>query len=230
MYNNNYGKQGSKSANENNGIGYGLFILLTITAIILISLVISLAVMTISDLSNNNNKGNDSNLNDDKQSSTTDDKSSANSDAINVGVGNTPLFPTQPSRNNYVIGQASDVKAIDSTNIKSQHSILVDISSYTSVAEKSADAKIYPASMTKVMTLLVACEHVTNLQKKLTVTDEIAKFAADNEGSGAGLKVGESYTVEDLLYLISYQSDTIASILIAEDIAGSEEEVSDKSL
>ena len=144
------------------------------------------------------------------------------SGAINVGANKTPLFPTTPSRSIYVIGQAADVKTIDSTSIKSQHSILVKLSSYESIAEKSADVKIYPASMTKVMTLIIACENVTDLQKKLTVTEEIAKFAADNEGSGVGLKVGESYSVDDLLYLISYQSDTIASILIAKEIAGSE--------
>ena len=133
------------------------------------------------------------------------------------------MFPTTPSRTSYIIGRAADVKSIDTDKVKSQHSILVDLSTYESVAEKSADAKIYPASMTKVMTLVVACERVTNLDKKLTVTEEMATFAKENEGSGVGLKIGESYSVKDLLYLISYQSDTIASILVAEHIAGSPE-------
>ncbi|MBO5845022.1 MAG: D-alanyl-D-alanine carboxypeptidase, partial [Clostridia bacterium] len=100
--------------------------------------------------------------------------------------------------------------------------VKVGADSLVSIVEKNADAKMYPASMTKVMTLVVACERVTDLDKKLEVTAEIAKFAEDNDGSGAGLKVGESYTVKDLLYLISYKSDTIASMLIAEHIAGSE--------
>ena len=141
--------------------------------------------------------------------------------SISAGLDNTPLFQTVKSRDSYVIGQATEVKQIE--KIKSQHAILIDLSSYTSVAEKEADTKIYPASMTKVMTLIVACERVTSLDKKLTVTDEMVKFAEDNDGSGVGLKAGESYRIEDLLYLISYQSDTIASILIAEHIAGSEE-------
>lgn len=133
------------------------------------------------------------------------------------------LYPTVPSRDSYVIGKASDVKEINSTSVTSGYSILVDLASYSSIAEKSADTKIYPASMTKVMTLVIACERITDFSKELTVTQEIADFAAQQGGSGVGLKVGDSYTVEDLLYLISYQSDTIATILIAEHVAGSEE-------
>lgn len=211
MKSDNY-KRPNSNKNDLLSVNYGFFLLLTITAVILLSLVITLTIMTVSD----------NNALDQGDKGDPGIQTPGDSGAVNVGVGNTPLFPTTPSRDSYVIGQASDVKTIDSTSVKSQHSILVDLSTYKSIAEKGADTKIYPASMTKVMTLIIACENVTNIQKKLTVTEEIAKFAADNDGSGAGLKVGESYSVEDLLYLISYQSDTIASILIAQEIAGSE--------
>ena len=215
MKTDNYVRQNSSKSNLLS-LNYAFFILLAATAVLLVSLVLALTVMTISDASADPNKDN-----------TIDnggtDSTPIGSGAINVGANNSPLFPTTPSRSSYIIGQAADVKTIDSTAIKSQHSILVKLSTYQSIAEKSADVKIYPASMTKVMTLIIACENVTDVQKKLTVTEKIAKFASDNDGSGAGLKVGESYTVEDLLYLISYQSDTIASILIAEEVAGSEE-------
>ena len=214
MKTDNYTRQNLSKGNRFN-TGYAFFALLAITAVLLVSLVIALTVITISDT--RSMKNNDNMLEDDSA-----DSGALDSGAINVGTNKTPLFPTTPSRSSYVIGKAADVKTIDSTEIKSQHAILVKLSTYESIAEKSADVKIYPASMTKVMTLIIACENVTDVQKNLTVTEEIAKFAADNEGSGAGLKVGESYSVEDLLYLISYQSDTIASILIAEEIAGSE--------
>ena len=215
MKTDNYVRQNSSKSNLLS-LNYAFFILLAATAVLLVSLVLALTVMTISDASADPNK--DNTIENDGT-----DSGSHNSGSVNVGANNTPLFPTTPSRSSYIIGQATDVKTIDSTAIKSQHSILVKLSTYQSIAEKSADVKIYPASMTKVMTLIIACENVTDVQKKLTVTEEIAKFASDNDGSGAGLKVGESYSVEDLLYLISYQSDTIASILIAEEIAGSEE-------
>ena len=214
MKTDNYARQNS-SKSCHLSMNYTFFILLALTAVLLVSLVLTLTIMTISDVRADGSR-------DDMIENDGTDSTPVGSGAINAGANNSPLFPTTPSRSSYIIGQASDVATIDSTAIKSQHSILVKLSTYQSIAEKSADVKIYPASMTKVMTLIIACENVTDVQKKLTVTEEIAKFASDNDGSGAGLKVGESYSVEDLLYLISYQSDTIASMLIAEEIAGSE--------
>ena len=138
----------------------------------------------------------------------------------------TPLFKTNPTRSSYKIPTAQGVVTLVGDDfITSNNTILVKLSgsSMESIVEKNADAKMFPASMTKVMTLIVACERVTDLSKKLTVDEEVAQFAYEQGGSGAGLKAGESYKVEDLLFLISYKSDTIASILIAEHIAGSEE-------
>ena len=138
----------------------------------------------------------------------------------------TPLYPTKETRTSYKINTASNVTTLVGDDfIKSNNTILVklDANGMSSIVEKNADAKMFPASMTKVMTLIIACERVTDLSKKLTVDDETARYAYEQGGSGAGLKAGESYRVEDLLYLISYKSDTIASITIAEHIAGSEE-------
>ncbi len=199
-----------------NQIGIGFFAVLLGVAVVLLSLVISVFVIV--------SNGGDNTPITDNPTGNNNNNNPKDPPSVNAGLNNSPLFPTNPSRTSYIIGQASDVKQISSDEkIKSQHSILVDLTNYQSIAEKGADDKIYPASMTKVMTLIVACERVTDLKEKLTVTEEIARFAEDNEGSGAGLKVGDSYTVEDLLYLISYQSDTIASHLIAQHIAGSEQ-------
>ena len=143
-----------------------------------------------------------------------------------VIVNTTPLFPTSETRSSYKITTSQSVTTLSGDDfIKSNNTILVKVSdgALTSIVEKDADAKMFPASMTKVMTLIVACERVTDLSKKLTVDAEVAQFAYEQGGSGAGLVADESYKVEDLLYLISYKSDTIASILIAEHIAGSEE-------
>ena len=198
-----------------NQLGMHFFAVLLGVAVVLLSLVISLFVIMSNGADNtpitDNPTGNNNNNPKDPPS-------------VNVGLNNSPLFPTNPSRTSYIIGKASDVKQIDDDNeIRSKYTILVDLSSYESIAEKGADEKIYPASMTKVMTLIVACERVTDLKEKLTVTEELVNFAADNEASGAGLKAGDSYTVEDHLYLIAYKSDTVSAHLIARHIAGSEE-------
>lgn len=142
-------------------------------------------------------------------------------------VGNTvnksALYPTIPSRSSYLSTSAGNAVQIGD-NIRSNNAILVELGGYTSIAEKAADQQMYPASMTKVMTLLVACENVTSLNKKLVVTQADIDYKDENGGSGllVASSLGDGFTVEDLLYMISYKSDTIACLMIAKEIAGSE--------
>jgi len=145
--------------------------------------------------------------------------------SIPAGLSKDPLYPTRESRSSYKVTKgAGAVVLTDSSFISANSTVLVKVGgdSLQSAVEKNADAKIYPASMTKVMTLIVACEMVTDMEKKLTVSKENADFAAASDGSGAGLKVGEEYSVEDLLYLVSYKSDTIACLTLADYLAGGE--------
>lgn len=112
----------------------------------------------------------------------------------------------------------------EDTGIKSAHAVLVTLGDNTSIAEKGADTKVYPASMTKVMTLLVACENARDPNALLTVTQEMVDYHKQTGGSGMmAFVAGESITVEDALYLVIYDSDTIACLLLAEYVAGSEQ-------
>ena len=138
------------------------------------------------------------------------------------GGGKKPLSATVPTRSDYVSTKGANVAYV-TDEIESNNTILVELGNYTSKAEKGADTKIYPASMTKVMSLLVACENLTSLKKMLKVSEEVATYSEKVGGSGVGLKVGEELSVEALLYLASYMSDTIAILTLAEYIAGSEQ-------
>lgn len=133
----------------------------------------------------------------------------------------TPLYPTVASRDSYKSTKGESVTTL-SDEIKSNNTILVELDGYTSIVEKGADEKIYPASMTKVMTLLVICENVTDLSEKLTVTEEMVEYKKKNDGSGENFFAGEALTVKDFIYLIIYDSNTIACQILAEHIAGSE--------
>ena len=93
--------------------------------------------------------------------------------------------PTNLSRSNYSVSVPEGVQAIE--GISSQAAILLDLDNYSTIAAKNATTKIYPASMTKVMTLLVACENIQNLNELLTVTAEQVKYQADH---GGGLTAG----------------------------------------
>ncbi len=69
-----------------------------------------------------------------------------------------------------------------------------------SVLEKFPDAKIYPASMTKLMTALVVVESLGDLNEKLTVTYDTVDKMYTAEASMAGFEGGEDVSVIDLLY------------------------------
>lgn len=152
-----------------------------------------------------------------------------NNPSVQVGGNLTPIYvaPTQKSRSDYRATNNGTAQQI--SGITSGCAILIDLNSFTSVAEKNADAKIYPASMTKVMTLVVACEALAqknvDLNTELTVDSEMIKFAYAEEGSGKMktlASAGTKFRINDLLYLIAYDSDTIASMMIANYIAGDE--------
>ena len=112
------------------------------------------------------------------------------------------------------------------TEIISGAAVLIDITDNRTVAGKNADVKIYPASMTKVMTLLVACENAKDPNALLTVTKEMTEKYAKPENEGASIafewQEGNQVTVEDALHMVIYKSDTYACWLLADYVAGSE--------
>ena len=109
------------------------------------------------------------------------------------------------------------------TGISSAAAVLIDMNSGNAIAGKNADVRIHPASMTKVMTLLVACEKAQNAGKLLTVEQWMEDYRQSTGASGnLGFVAGDQISVESALYLINYRSDTIACLLIAQYIAGNE--------
>ena len=79
-------------------------------------------------------------------------------------------IPTRPSA-------GANTKTLTS-EIDSQYAILIDAESGEILAQKGADVRFAPASMTKVMTLIVACEQLTeaDLDRYVTMTDEILLY------------------------------------------------------
>ena len=109
-------------------------------------------------------------------------------------------------------------------DVNANFMILVDADSNLIVAEKNGESKMYPASMTKVMTLLVACEHITDLDKEVEITSDIIDYVNDNDASNCGFKAGEIVTVKDLLYGLILPSGADAALALVRLIAGSEKQ------
>lgn len=108
-------------------------------------------------------------------------------------------------------------------NIDCTHAILIDTEKNSVVADKGGEERIYPASMTKVMTALVAVEKCESLDETFAMTNEIIAPLAAANASVAGFAPGEVITVRDLLYGTLLPSGADATGGLAVLIAGSEE-------
>lgn len=117
---------------------------------------------------------------------------------------------------------ASDID-IDLNHLYSRYAILVDEDSGEVMAQKGGGEKIYPASMTKIMTAILAVENSDDLSERVTVPPEIFPPLYDEGASMAGFESGEEVTLNDLLYGILLPSGAESCITFAERIAGSED-------
>lgn len=112
--------------------------------------------------------------------------------------------------------------------IVSQYGVLVDAETGTVLASKGANEKIHPASMTKVMTLMVLCERLnqSDLDKKVKMTDELYTYVREGNYYGAsqyGFDVGDEARLEDLLYGIGVESDADCTMMAVSYLCDSEE-------
>ena len=98
--------------------------------------------------------------------------------------------------------------------------IAYEVGTDTLVYASNVDEQLYPASMTKVMTCLLALEK-GNLDEIVTVSGDAISYL-DISGSGAALQDGEQISMRDLLYCLMVESANDAAVTIATHIAGSE--------
>lgn len=99
--------------------------------------------------------------------------------------------------------------------------ILIERDTGTVLFEKEADKKLPPASMTKIMTMLLIMEALDEGKIKLNDKVRTSEFAASMGGSQIFLEAGEEMTVDEMLRGIAIASGNDASVAMAEHIAGS---------
>lgn len=99
--------------------------------------------------------------------------------------------------------------------------ILIERDTGTVLYEKNADKKLPPASMTKIMTMLLIMEALD--EGKIKIDDKVrtSEYAASMGGSQIFLEAGEEMTVDEMLRGIAIASGNDASVAMAEHIAGS---------
>lgn len=111
----------------------------------------------------------------------------------------------------------------DSLSLHAKSAILVEESTGKVIYESNADEQLRPASMTKIMSLILIMEALEN--NKISLTDEvvISKDASDMGGSQVYVNEGEIYKVEELLKGVTIASANDAVVALAEKVAGSKE-------
>ncbi len=108
--------------------------------------------------------------------------------------------------------------------IHSRCAILIDLKDRRILYEKESEEKVYPASLTKIMTVIVAIENMPDLQKKFTLSARIFKQLNEEGASMAGFIPDEKVKGIDLLYGAMLPSGADATGGLAFTVADSEED------
>jgi D-alanyl-D-alanine carboxypeptidase (penicillin-binding protein 5/6) len=112
--------------------------------------------------------------------------------------------------------------SIDAGNLHSPCAILVRLNDKAVLLQKQSGKKIFPASLTKMMTAVVAIENLPNLQKKVELSSSIFQPLYKEDASRAGFLPGEKVPAIDLLYGALLPSGAECCIGLANEVSGSE--------
>lgn len=119
--------------------------------------------------------------------------------------------------------ETKQVSANADFNFKSKSQILIEMNTGTVIYENNADEKAYPASVTKIMTMLLIMEAIDS--GKISYEDKVtcSENAATMGGSQIWFKVGEQLTIDEALKSICVVSANDVCVAMAEMIGGNEE-------
>ncbi|MCD1260740.1 D-alanyl-D-alanine carboxypeptidase [Paenibacillus athensensis] len=121
-----------------------------------------------------------------------------------------------------VFGQEATPPSVDLAP-NAQSAVLMDADTGTIIVDKNKDKKLPPASITKIMTMLLIMEAVDSGKIKMDEKVRVSEYAASMGGSQIFLEPGEEMTVQEMLKGIAMASGNDASVAMAEKLAGSEE-------
>ncbi len=143
--------------------------------------------------------------------------SSGGGDVSNPGNKVTTTFPAPKAAHE----STASVKA---DKLNSPHAILIRSSDAVILFQKNSEDRIYPASLTKIMTAIVAIENIPDLEKGIELSDALYQKLYEADASMAGFLPGEKVRALDLLYGAMLPSGAECCIGLAEKIAGAEKD------
>ena len=126
-----------------------------------------------------------------------------------------------PVNGNSAVSTAAS--SLDTVASEAKSAILIEANTRTVLYEKDADMALPPASVTKVMTMLLVMEAIDSGKISLSDTVTVSAYASKMGGSQVYLEEGEQMSVHELLKCVVVASANDACVALAEHIAGSEE-------
>lgn len=126
-------------------------------------------------------------------------------------------------KNHVYSAQATGATTSADEEVQSTNGIFIDLESGNILFDRDAHTRINPASMTKVLTVLVAAENIEDWSDTFEITPEITDYAYVHDCSTVGFAKNEIVTVEDLFYGTVLCSGGDAALGLATYVAGSQE-------
>lgn len=120
--------------------------------------------------------------------------------------------------------EPAPAKTITDMAPSARSAILMDADSGTVIYEKNSNVALPPASITKIMTMLLVMEAIDEGRLKMTDKVQTSEYAASMGGSQIFLEPGEEMSVEEMLKGIALASGNDASVALAEKLGGSEQQ------
>lgn len=108
-------------------------------------------------------------------------------------------------------------------SLDSPYAVLMDNATGKVISTKNGDEVIYPASMTKILTVLTAIEHISNLDSTITMAYDYYDALYAQDATRAGFEPGEEAVIRDLLYGALLPSGAECCMELAIQAAGSED-------
>lgn len=209
-----------RPAGRRSGNGFMLWFLV-IEVILLIALIVTFIIVK----SGNKPNGGDPTVNPPAtESSPSIPAGPATPETPSTGnTGNLPDWRTKPTDMKAFVPKDIE-NAYYAQNLNSEYAILVSLEDGKTIASKKSEQRMYPASMTKIMTVIVACEHISDMYETFAITEAI-RYPLDNIGASlAWFEINQPITLLELIYGAWLPSGADATAALAVKIAGSEAE------
>ena len=146
----------------------------------------------------------------------------SSSTAVSKTQNHSPPETTKPLK--VILPEFTDNTVTLTDQLNSEHAILIDTKSATVLADKQSRDRIYPASLVKLMTAIVAAENISDFDEKITLDPKVLSKLYNSDAIMIGLQENEQISVTDLFYGMIMFSGADAATALAIKAAGSVED------